>query len=324
MTLPPFPYIIKIGIYNSAGELVRILASTRASDIIKDIKFIADGQETTMITTNSQLGVLLPGIDVPDPSNLYSDGTFFIWDVKNNGGQYVNTGSYYIKFEEIDEFGHTNVVIKDIQVIKVEEYVEFKVYNSSGELIKTGREYKMPSSTNNIALDVKDTLLIEKTGGKIEIKYNKENPSDYLIWDGKNDQGIAVTSGNYEIQVTVVTADGKSIRASKSVLILREDSEIISDIKIVPNPFVSGKKTNSVEIKWKTNSDGNVTVYIYNIAGDLVRKIEGSLETKSIKWDLKTSTGTKVSTGNYIIVVNAKSKEGYLDRKVEKLTLILK
>jgi len=248
-------------------------------------------------------------------------GTTFIWDSKNDNGQFVNNGVYYIKIEEKDEFGHTNVKITSISVMNIEQYVEIRIFNSAGELVRTIKENKnyIP---DKIMLSVDDVLAIDKERTAIQLTYGS-NPSDTIIWDGKNDLGNLVSGGTYEIQVIAKSANGMSVAASKTVLILNETKQFISNVKAYPNPY-TGVLTNKLKFTWDYNGNGTVKIYIYNTAGELIRKIEGLLQAGYVFWDMTTSTGARVSDGNYVCIIEAKNSEGYVEKKKVKIAIVKK
>jgi flagellar hook assembly protein FlgD len=318
MTLPPFPYIIKIGIYNSAGELVKTVAEKRASDIIGEIKLVKDGNEVNYVNAGAMVEIQIPGVETPD--NIGEGMSIFYWDGTNDGGQNVDNGVYYIKVEERDGYGHTNVVIKDISVINVEEYVEVNIYNSAGEKVKTIKEnkYFMPEKIN---LKINDMIILEKTGGEVVVRYGEE-PDAYMIWDGRNSKGEIVSNGTYEIQVVTRTSEGKLKYASKTVIILNEATEeIIKEVKAIPNPVYRG---GEIKIAWKGQGEGEVKIYVYNTAGELIKRLEGRIEAGEKVWDLRTAEGKPAAEGMYVCVIEAKNKEGYTDREKIKIAIIKK
>ncbi len=317
LTLPPFPYIIRISIYNEAGEVVRELVVERASDVVGEIKLTSGGEEINTITNKNLLEINLPGVETPQ--TIGQGGSVFIWDAKNDRGQVVKQGVYYIKVEEKDGYGHTNVLIKDIQVMKEEQYVEVRIFNSAGELVKVIREEKA-QIPENIILGVENIIPIEKEGSDIIISYGGE-PGANVKWDGRNEKGEVVSSGTYEVQIITKTEQGLKVQASKTVIILNEGKEFMKEIKVQPNP-VEKSKVNKVKIGWESEGEGKVSIYIYNIAGELVRKIEGRLEAGGIEWDLKTGSGAVVSQGNYIMVIEGISKGGYVNRAKAKAAII--
>lgn len=315
--MPPFPYIIKISIYNEAGEVVRELILERASAVIGEIKLTSNGQEVKVITNKSLLEINLPGIETP--GTIGQGGSVFIWDAKNDRGQVVKQGVYYIKVEEKDGYGHTNVLIRDINVMKEEQYVEVRIFNSAGELVKVIREeeVKIPEK---VILGIDNIIPIEGKGSEVIISYGEE-PGANVRWDGRNERGEVVKGGTYEIQVITKTEQGVKVQASKTVIILNEEKEFISNIKVIPNP-VEKEKVSKAKIKWEGEGEGRVRVYIYNVAGELIRKIEGILEAGSIEWDLKTSGGAVISQGNYIVIIEGISKSGYVNKSKVKITIL--
>ncbi len=319
MTLPPFPYIIKIGIYNSAGEQVKTVIIERASDQIGEIKLINNGNEVNLIKAGDKLEIILPGIETP--KSLGQGQTSFYWDGTNDSGQNVKNGTYYIKIEEKDGYGHTNVLIKDISVINIEEYVELNIFNSAGEKVKTIKEnkYFTPEKVN---LKVQDMIILEKENNNIVINYGEEIGA-YVIWNGQDSSGKMVSNGTYEIQVVVRTSDGKLKYASKTVIILNEMTEYFKNVKVYPNPYVKNE-VEKITFSWDSSYSGDINIYVYNLSGELIRKITGKLEDKKFIWDLKTADGKTVSPGNYISVIYAKNLYGYSNKEVIKFSIIKK
>lgn len=205
--------------------------------------------------------------------------------------------------------------------MNIEQFVELRIFNSAGELVKTIIENKS-YIPNKIMLGIDDVIAIDKEQASIQLTYGN-SPADTIIWDGKNDLGNLVSAGIYEIQVIAKSANGISVAASKTVLILNETKKFISNVKAYPNPW-TGVLTNKIKFTWDYNGKGNVRIYIYNKAGELVRKIEGLLQTGYIFWDMSTSTGARVSDGNYVCIIEATNSEGYLEKKKIKIAIVKK
>ncbi|MBP7793368.1 MAG: hypothetical protein KA120_09970, partial [Candidatus Goldbacteria bacterium] len=125
--------------------------------------------------------------------------------------------------------------------------------------------------------------------------------------------------------VVLKTQQGTTMEASKTVSVLREDKLYFDKIIAIPNPAMAGSDIMPyMTIQWtmQVAETGKITVKIYNVAGELVRRLEGDLSAGSLQWDMKTDGGKYVSRGIYICVIEGKSSEGYRDRKLLKVGIL--
>jgi flagellar hook assembly protein FlgD len=322
-TPPPWPFIIKITAYNEAGELVKTIASELASSGITDLTLSVPGQpDASIVANDGQVNINVPGVEIP--STLGSGGTVFVWQVTNEQEQFVTPGKYYIKTEVIDEFGHVNVIIHDILVVRIEHYIELKVFNSAGEVIRTVRETSKPVPEIADLSGVGDIIVMEKNGVPVNIKYGS-NMGDYIQWDGMNEDGKTVSSGNYELQLTVKNSAGNTTHASKTVVLLREDKTYLDKFEAWPNPYDENSPAAGITINWTfqtTGETGEVLIRIYNVAGEIVREMKSKLENMSVTWDLRTSSMEHVSRGIYVIVMEGKNEQGYVEYKTVKAAVV--
>lgn len=117
-------------------------------------------------------------------------------------------------------------------------------------------------------------------------------------------------------------------RSSYSVNDAREQ---LNKIKVVPNPYVV---TNVFEQPLPTNVRGrgeriiNFThvppsskIHIYSSSGNHIRSLEhdGTLESGTVSWDVRTKEGLDVAYGVYFYVVEV---EGISDKKTGKIAII--
>ncbi|PKL92617.1 MAG: hypothetical protein CVV21_02345 [Candidatus Goldiibacteriota bacterium HGW-Goldbacteria-1] len=320
MTLPPFPYVLRIGVYNEAGERVRFICSVPTNKLMSDVDFLSNGDATDVISNGADITITLNGVETP--YNMGNGYTSFVWDGKNDQAQYVSNGPYYIKLEQLDEYGHSTSLIKDMQSIRYEEGVEGRIYNSAGELVKLLRT--QPSAKGQkVALKIQDIIIIEPQSAKIKLYYNED---EYLEWDGTNEAGLAVTNGTYEIQVIMKTAEGRLIEASKSVIILTEKTDYLADPIIAPNPVTH--KEGRTLIVWDplalynpSAAKGIMEIRIYSLAGEKVKEIRCALQNGAAQWDLKSESGGQVSNGVYVVVLEAIRDDGQLNRKKIKMAV---
>jgi hypothetical protein len=287
-----------------------------------------------MITSNDPitggkdpLSIILPGVITP--LNPSATGSTYQWDANTNANQPAGSGMYYIKFEQIDQYGHTNVIIKEVQVIDNSQYAKIMIYNSAGELVWSQRVYKNISASQ-VKLNISEqghcngcnVVGVEKGATDIRIFWGS-GLTDYVSWDGRNDQGLAVTPGTYEVQVGTVSSSGSSILASKTILLLDEGEKFITSVAIAPNPFNMRKSTTkAVKFVWVSSSTGFMDVAIYNFVGEKVKTLSAKLEDGSVSWNMYTADNSRLSDGNYVVIMHGRSSSGYTETKMLKMSVI--
>jgi flagellar hook assembly protein FlgD len=142
---------------------------------------------------------------------------------------------------------------------------------------------------------------------------------DFMLWDGKNNSGISVSSGVYEMQIVVKTESLLAVVASKSVTVLENNDVFIGEIKALPNPYMGSG--NGIEFRWTSNETGNMSITIFNMSGELIRILNTKLENGSMKWDTATASGNLVSNGLYIAVLQGISGGGNIARLKVKVAI---
>ena len=313
-------YLIKISVYNEAGELVTTIATVQSSGGLSSVELSVDGQPgtTSVVLGETSLRIFLPGVDTSGQIGL--GGSWFTWNGDNAQGQDTNSGQYYVTVAQIDAYGHQDMITKEITVIDNRVYVEMNVFNTAGELVRSIREYGAAYS-GSLAVNVPDVITIDPAGANsVVVKYSG-NAGDSITWDGKDNAGLIVSNGIYEIQIVVKDAVAGTVIAEKTVSILNSGKVNLGKITIVPNPF-RVDQGSSVGIRWDGAMPGTVSVRIINVAGELVRELTGDLAVGSISWDASTGSGSPVPNGLYIVVIEGKSASGYMDRKIQKLAII--
>jgi len=300
---------------------VREVAHERTNAKMTDVEFIVgEDKDAGVLPTNEMMEIYMPGIETP--LTFGKGGTTFDFEAVNDQGQGISAGAYYIKIEQVDAYGHADVFIKNLTVIEVEKYVELRVFNNAGEIVRTIRDYNADTA-NQLKMNVEPSYLISKdTGGQIDVFYNDNG--NYIMWDGKNESGYAVSSGTYELQVIVKTEQNDVVQASKRVVIMYEPKEFLSGARVYPNPFISAGAQEAV-IEWNFTGSietGSISIAIYNIAGELVKKLRVPLEDESVKWDGRNTGGETVAHGYYIIVMEGVNSEGHVNRLKLKMAVM--
>jgi flagellar hook assembly protein FlgD len=320
-----FPYVLKISLYNSAGEIVKVLVNQFTNKQISNIQFYANGvTDPATITDNQPLEIYLPDVETPDTQGN-GVGTVFTWIANNAQSQDALQGTYYIKIEQTDAYGHTSAFIKDISVLRMEKYVEMNIYNTAGELVRTIRKDNASTLSSKLDLDLGGTIVIDQFGTPVNLKYGT-NLGEYMTWDGKDSKGKIVQSGTYEVQMIMKTDQGLTIESAQTVIVLREGKKFIDQVIIQPNPYNEKPGPGYITFKWSfltAGETGRVIIRIYNIAGELVYKTEGDLANNvtGITWDMKIDRNSHLSRGIYTCVLEAKNSTGYVERKMQKMAV---
>ena len=90
----------------------------------------------------------------------------------------------------------------------------------------------------------------------------------------------------------------------------------LSDIKVVPNPYIARAawENNTIPTKMQfTHLPGECTIRVYTLAGDLVKTIEHTSGDGDEDWNLLSSSGQLVASGMYFFHVSSPVGE-YLGR----------
>lgn len=282
------------------------------------IDFISGGvNDPGVINTADGLDISMPGVDTP--SSIGAGGKVFHWDAKNDQGQYVRNGKYFIKIEMKDYYGHTNVITKEIVTVTEDRFLEMRIYNRAGELVKVVRDDN--PATLSVSVDLVPDV----------IAFTAANPDAYLYyapglsfaWDGTTDRGNLIANGTYELQFVLNRGGGEMYEASKTIIVLTEArDEFLADPVIKPNPF-DGEARPFIEISWAgSTGTGDVEISIWNLKGELVRKLNSRVEAGFINWDVNSTGGGSAAAGVYVVKIKARNQSGQTQVKTVKLAIL--
>ncbi len=316
----PYPYVLKIQVFNEAGELVGLIVKTYVSKEVGDVALIFQGKETTVYNpTQGNLVIDIPGLEAPGQEG--GAGIKFEWNGTNNNAQAVGQGIFYISISTQNTYGDVKVITKEITILKNDEYTKIKIYNSAGEVVREIKN-EIVNTTEISLASTNDVAVIGDNKPQLVINYAV---GESVTWDGKNTEGRLVSSGVYEIEVTVKTKDGFIIKVSKSVSVLNQGAAgTIGDIKIMPNPFKfsseNGKDTTA--IIWSGRADGDMLVKIYGLSGENIREFRVRIAEGEVVWNMKTEAGSRIVSGIYVCVLEAKKDSGEMEFQTAKMAVL--
>jgi flagellar hook assembly protein FlgD len=296
---------VNLTLYNDGGEEVKQLASmVPAWQTADDFAVLTD----TFAPKNGGTCLILAA------------GQTFTWDGSNDNGQLVINGVYYLKMQFLDEFGHVQVRTKEVTVVSDGKFYLVKVFNTAGELVRT---LQVPASTAANApsrvVPADKTLAVNNQTGAVQ-PLVVDLGSGTLNWDGRNDQGQSVASGNYTLQL--LETSGNSARtlgaATVTVLNTSDGSATLSALAVVPNPVIADRAAR-LEIRFKAAPGTKVLGRIYNVAGELVVVLANDSDPGKMVLDFSE---IKLASGVYVVAVWATAPWGEVDRQTTKFVII--
>jgi hypothetical protein len=111
--------------------------------------------------------------------------------------------------------------------------------------------------------------------------------------------------------------NGVPIDPGHSSITLAYTADNLKDVFTYPNPYRAGDLIDGEPCLVFANLTSEATIYIYNISGDLVKKLHSAQTFGGIKWYLDNQKGEKVGNGIYIYFV-----EGGEDKFVGKTAIM--
>jgi hypothetical protein len=295
--VPRFSF--NIAIYNSAGELVRLLAGDLSSPDDPAVGFKLSSP------------TLLPGSS--DPLHVLAGGADLVWNGGNDSGQAVSGGVYYVKLEVRDPFGHVEAFSREVSVFAPATPYSIRIFNSAGELVRT-LEAPANMASAPSRLDAGKGGVASLGAG---ISFDLGNGSS-LDWDARNDSGQKVASGTYHAELLVQQQGSGTVIHSTSVAVLHSSEDFFAGAALMPNPLNSASGLKA-EFRLAQGQGLALTGRLYNLAGELVLSSSNDLDPDKIILDL---SGRGASSGTYVLAVTAKAPWGSTQKKVFKLALV--
>lgn len=299
-------YIVKINVYNEAGEIVKTILSQRYSQPVLNITLQSS---STLVSINDVINIVYQGMVI---------GT---WNGTNNEGQEVANGGYYIKVDNTDQNGSVSSVTQVATVARHLANIAVEIYNSAGEIVRHLDQFTSDAVTLETSVNVSNPIFSPSyQAGPNATTTISLSDGTSLVWDGKGDNGQIVTNGKYFIVVTSNNGQGGDAVVTKEVSVLRNGLNIVpGGILIYPNP--ESGRVNGSQINFAAPSTPSLTlkVNIYTIAGELVQRVEGQPGTSQLTWNF---SGMGLASGLYLADIEIYDPTGAMQRQVSKIVIL--
>ena len=293
---------MKIAVYNSAGETVKEITVSGAYTIPDNFTI-----------TNSTFS--------PDDggfAQISVDQTVVDWNGKNQHGTRVENGLYYVKVQITDTFGYSHTMVQSVTVLTNSSMKEFLVYNSAGEIVK-----HIPISyitgTGSTVLTPNNSVFSPGDGSGTNNYEEFTYMGQIVKWDGTDDKGDIVGNGVYRAVLATVDNNAYSAIAETSLTVLHDAYEVLTNIKVLPNP-VNNASSTVLKIRYDVMNGTVVTVKVYNLAGELVKNLSDYNNSGEVQWDL--SSDRKIAAGLYVAVLYARTNSGMSKTAIVKFTIM--
>lgn len=159
----------------------------------------------------------------------------------------------------------------------------------------------------------------------VEPWYQDDNCLGEIVRDSRDEIAITgdVTNAfpffygvtTFDIESDTVTVDHDPIEGAgmywKKIYPSESPRAQVSDVRVVPNPYNVREAWEEGEAKVTfDNLPGQATIYVYNVIGALVIKLEHNSTTDDFEsWNLKSATGRDVVSGVYLYKVESSAGE---------------
>ncbi len=269
-------YTVRVGVYNSAGELVKQLSSVQLPQAVGNVTFQPGNSITSVNGPNSQLKLY---------DSNYLLGT---WDGNNSSGNPVSNGEYHLKIDSIDSRGTITSVIQQVVVTRPVAKVYASIFDSAGETVRhlyalTSDPAGVELSTVSLDSSVLRPGPVTGTGqpSNVQIIVATSSVPVTLFWDGTNDSGGYVTPGHYQLGVHWTDGQGNTSNIIRSILVTGATGTGV----VTAAPNVLSKGTFTTVFSSNSLQAETLRIKIYTAMGELVDSLEGAPNTNQAAWN---------------------------------------
>ena len=283
----PEPYTITVGVYNSAGELVKKLLVERSPQPVTAITLGPGNSITSLTGPNNTVSVYWNG-------NLLT-----VWNGTNASGNPVSNGTYYVKVDSVDSLGSDQSVIQDVTVNRSLSKVVVEICNAAGEVVRNLYEADGAGPVTAVQL----SSLILETGSTAQslVTIGMSNGA-ILVWDGSGAGGTMVTNGVYFLEIFSENGTGGEEVLTKDLTVINSDRSVVG-VYAYPNPWQSGDPP--LTFKVSSTQPMTLKVRFYDLAGERVAIFSGPPGGSQALFPNDT-----IASGVYIAVVELWSVNG--------------
>jgi flagellar hook assembly protein FlgD len=298
---------VRVAVYNEAGEVVRVIRIHELSSPVDGIELETDGRIESL----------------NDSVDIYYQGYWLgEWDGTNARGNPAPNGVYYIKVDNVDAMGTVRSTVQQAMVSRTLYSWTVRIYNEAGEMVRDLRTFLGDPGPDGLTGMDLSSGVIRPTGDggsgggvprQLTITLSNGVP---VVWDGRNDAGAIVGTGNYFVEVHSNDGRGAESRMTDTVTVQAQDRESgLGKLMAWPN-VVGGLGPSRVVFHTDSGLTMVLTVRVYTVSGELVG-MAGPGPAGTVGWETRD-----VASGLYLAVVEARTPAGgFLLQRILKIVV---
>jgi len=304
-------FTVRIGVYNEAGELIKVILVQQYSQPIENISLPSGNAITSLHGADNSV-------------SIFYGGTFIAaWDGSDQKGDPVSNGTYHIKVDNVDNMGIVTNTTLQVSVSRKLYQSTILIYNEAGEVVKHLYAYvDDPGKAGVAGMQLSSSTLQAGSGqgggppSTITITLNNGTT---VVWDGTSDGGSYVQSGQYLIEAHTIDGSGSDSTVTKEVMV--QDRNAARGAGVVtawPNILKASSGTMGVTFHSDSIQPLKLRVSLYTIAGERIPVASIVPGPNQVSLD-----ASDLASGMYIAVVELTDAKGIaLGRQMLKLAVI--
>jgi flagellar hook assembly protein FlgD len=287
-TSTPAGFTVTIGVYNSAGELIKTLLIHSESIAVKVFS----------LSPTDTIGSLQQSVTV------YVQGQpLAVWDSNGQDGNPVSNGQYYIQIASVDPYGSVTTVTQPVIVNRSYAQVSVDVYNEAGEVVRHLMSQYVPSIESVVHNLTLSTSVIVPGGSPGETQIQVDTGLSIPAWDGDNDAGVAVQSGQYYVAVHTIDGKGGEATLTQAVVVMNS-TQPVKLVLATPN-VLRGPEPMFIFTVQNGITHATLKVHVYDLAGEMVTAFTAVEQNGQVTW-----LGHRLASGMYLAVIEVSDSDG--------------
>jgi flagellar hook assembly protein FlgD len=300
-------FTVRIGVYNEAGEVVKLFPVEQFSQPVENISLEADNAITSLYDV---IGVYYQG---------YLIGT---WDGTNGRNEPAPNGVYHIKIDNIDALGTVRSTTQQAMVSRTLYRSSVLIYNEAGEVVRRLWSYvDDPGQAAVNGIELSTSVFrpsYAPTGGTPSQLSIRLSNGTTVVWDGRNDSGTIVRTGQYFVEIHSVDGQGGETQVVQRVSVQGGDRTAGAGVVTAYPNVVNRAQPGPVTFVSDALFSVTLRVSLYTTAGELVVVRDGPAGQNTASWD-----ASGVASGTYIAVVESRNAQGGLvNQQVLKVLIV--